>query len=151
MIYLVCFCIALVMLLFIVAYEKAIDVNLILLIAVVAVGNGGYYALYSSQNLEEAILSNTMSYVIGIFAPTVLFFIICNICHVFVPKIVSSIMYAVQIVIFLTVSTVGKSDIFYKTVEYSTDGGGAYLIKTYGPMHSVFLVFLLLYTTAGRL
>ncbi|MBE5837282.1 histidine kinase N-terminal 7TM domain-containing protein [Butyrivibrio sp.] len=149
MIYLVCFCIALVMLLFIVAYEKAIDVNLILLIAVVAVGNGGYYALYSSQNLEEAILANTMSYVIGIFAPTVLFLIICNICHVFVPKIVSSILYAVQIVIFLTVSTVGKSDIFYKTVEYSTDGGGAYLIKTYGPMHSVFLVFLLLYTTAG--
>lgn len=67
MIYLVCFCITLSLLLFVVAYEKAIDVNIILLMAVVATGNGGYYALTCSHNLEEAILANNMSYVIAIF------------------------------------------------------------------------------------
>ena len=149
MIYLICFCITLIMLLFIVAYEKAIDVNIILLISVVAVGNGGYYALAVSQNLQEAILGNTMSYVIGIFGPFILFLIICNICQFHIPKIVSTILYAVQIIQFLSVSTVGKSDIFYRTVEVHKKGSVAYLTKTYGPMHTVFLVFLMLYTLAG--
>ena len=149
MIYLVCFCITLIMLLFIVAYEKALDVNIILLISVVAVGNGGYYALAVSQNLQEAILANTMSYVIGIFAPFILFLIICNICQVRISKLISTILYAVQIVQFLCVSTVGKSDIFYKTVEFHKGETVSYLTKTYGPMHTVFLVFLLIYTSAG--
>jgi hypothetical protein len=149
MIYLVCFCITLSLLLFVVAYEKAIDVNIILLMAVVATGNGGYYALTCSHNLEEAILANNMSYVIAIFAPLILFLIICNICHVSIPKIASSIMYGIQIVVYLCACTAGKSDLFYRNVQFYKNGSMAYLVKEYGPLHTLYLVFFILYTVAG--
>ncbi len=149
MIYLVCFCITLSLLLFVVAYEKAIDVNIILLMAVVATGNGGYYALTCSHNLEEAILANNMSYVIAIFAPLILFLIICNICRVNIPKLASSIMYGIQIVVYLCACTAGKSDLFYRNVQFYKNGSMAYLVKEYGPLHTLYLVFFVLYTVAG--
>ncbi len=149
MVYLVCFCIALVLLLFIVAYEKSVDINIILLICIVAVGNGGYYAMANSTNLSEAILGNNVAYVVSIFAPLTLFNIICVICRLHVRKLYTTIMYAIQIVIYLCVCTAGKYDIFYKTVEFHRRGNFSYLTKTYGPMHSVFLVSLLIYTLAG--
>lgn len=137
------------MLLFVVAYERAININLVLLIGVVAVGNGGYYALSVSRNLEEAILANSISYVIGIFAPAILFFIICGICRIEVPKIISTHLYLVQVVIFLSACTVGRYDIFYRTVNFHRGTMGAYLTKTYGPMHTAYLVSMLLYSTAN--
>ena len=149
MIYLICFFISLTILLFVMANEKAMDLNFILLIVVVAIGNGGYFARAISKNLEEAILANTLTYVIGIFAPMLIFLIISGICQVHIPKVLSVAMYALQILLYLGVCTVGHFDLFYRSVEYHADPAGAYLTKTYGPLHTVYLITLLLYTIAG--
>ena len=76
MIYLICFIISLMLLVYILSYENIADINLILLVFIVAIGNGGFYALSCARNLEEAIIANNISYVIGIFAPVTVFRIV---------------------------------------------------------------------------
>ncbi|RKM62033.1 hypothetical protein D6855_01035 [Butyrivibrio sp. CB08] len=149
MIYIICFSIALLLLLYIISYAGVVDYNIVLLCVVVAISNGGYYALSVSTNLEEAILGNTLSYVLGIFSPLLFFLIMCSICRLRIPNIAVSIMCAIQIFIYMTVCTCGKLDIFYKTIQFHQSEAGTYLTKTYGPMHTVYLISLAVYTVAG--
>ena len=148
MLYFVCFVLSLLLLFWILSYGKVVDVYMIMLIVVVAIGNGGFYFLANSSNLEEAILGNTISYVIGIFAPLIVFRIVCSICRIRVPYVLYFVMESVQMVIYLSLFTIGKNGLFYKTVEYHA-GSPAYLTKTYGPMHTAYLVTLFLYTLSG--
>lgn len=149
MIYLICFSVALLLLLYIMTYGRIIDYNLMLLTVVVAVSNGGYYALSIAKTLPEAILANTISYVLGIFSPMLVFFIICGVCKVQLPNPVVAVMTFVQILIYASVCTVGRLDIFYETVQMHLSETGTFLTKTYGPMHTAYLISLVFYTLAG--
>lgn len=149
MIFLACFCISIIFLLIVIGNGKKVGINFFLLIAVIAIGNGGHYAVAVSQNLQEAILANKLAYVIGCFAPMMVFFIICNICRVRISGIAGTIMYSVQMIVYFSVLTTGVSDIFYKSVEYHRGETFAYLTKTYGFMHTVYLITMIGYTLAG--
>ncbi len=145
MIYFFCFVISMILFFWITTYAKFVDINMIMLVIVIAVGNGGFFALANAHNLYEAILANSICYVIGIFAPAIVFHIVCSICKIHLPKWISLLSYAVQMVLYLTVFTVGKSTIFYKSVYYHA-GTPAYLTKTYGPMHTIYLICMIFYT-----
>ena len=149
MIYLVCFLVSFILLVYIFTYEQNIDIDSVCFILADIVGNGGYLALAYSKNLEEAILANKITYVIGIFVPMIVFFLVCNVCRVKIPSILRFVMYSVQVAIFLSVCTIGESTIYYKTVEFHMVGGIGYLTKTYGPMHTVYLITLYFYTLLG--
>lgn len=145
MYYFICFFVALLILLWAVAINENIRLNQILLIAVVVAGDGGYYALVEANSLETAILANKLTYLIGVFAPMLIFFCICEICKIELKRIFVVSMYVVQIVLYLCVCTIGKYDIFYKTAELHKENGRAFLTKTYGPVHGVYVALLVLY------
>ena len=149
MIYFISFSFALVSIMLVVFYGKVMDSNNILFNVVVAVGNGGFYALATASNLSEAILANKVSYALGSFAPMLLFFVVCSICQMQVPRFTRAVMYCIQIIVFFSACSVGKSTLFYKLVEYHKDGNMAYLTKTYGPFHSLYLGTVLFYTLAA--
>ncbi|MBR5361347.1 MAG: hypothetical protein IK123_10700, partial [Lachnospiraceae bacterium] len=149
MIYFISFCLALLLLLMIVSFGRNVDNNIVFLIIAVTIGNGGYYALALSSNIEEAILATKITYVMGSVAPMLMFLIICNICRVSIKRWLHLIMVGIQIIIYLSVCTIGSSRIFYKTVQFHLGTTGAYISKQYGPMHMVYLLSLLLYTFAG--
>ena len=147
-VYMICFLLSIVLLIRVLTYGKVVDISMILLIIAVAIGNGGFFALASSQNLQEAILANTISYVIGIFAPIIVFHIICSICRIRIPGALSLTAYIIQMIIYVSLFTVGKTPLFYRTVEFHADPP-AYLTKTYGPMHTAYLISLIFYTLAS--
>ena len=47
--------------------------------------------------------------------------------------------------LYMSVLTIGSSDLFYKTVEFHVGSNGGYLTKTYGPLHSIYLLMFFLY------
>ena len=143
--YLVCFLASIMILLWAVVINENMKINQILLIIITMIGNGGYYALASSTCLETAILANKLTYVIGIFSPMLIFFNICEICKIRINHLVVAILYTVQILLYMSVLTIGSSDLYYKTVEFHVGSYGGYLTKTYGPLHSIYLVIFILY------
>lgn len=145
MIYLICFLFSIFTLLFLIKNGKGMDINVVITSVICVIGNGGYFALYMSRNLEEAILANKITYSVGCFVPMLMFILICKICRFDINTTVQTVLYIIQFVIFLSVCTSGFYDLFYKTIEYHEGSYGAYLSKTYGPMHDVYIAVFCAY------
>lgn len=143
--YLFSFAVAVIILLYMITRGEGYSVNQILLITVIVIGSGGYYALSVSENLPQALLALQLIYVIGIFAPMMLFVNVCEIYKVSIPGWLLCIMYAVQFCIYGFVLTIGHSDLFYKSAQLNRSGEIVYLTKEYGPMHTAYVVSMYLY------
>ena len=149
MVYAVCFFISIIALLWSIGRGRAASTNEVMLSVIVMVANGGYFALHYAQNLEEALLANKLSYIIACFGPMVMLLIVCDICKHTISRTVRVIMYAIQFVVYLTVLSTGYSEIFYKSARFVLTDEGGYLTKTYGPLHTVYLVTMYGYMLAG--
>lgn len=143
--YLLSFAVAVTILLYMVTCGEGYSINQILLITVIVIGSGGYYALSISENLPQALLALQLIYIIGIFAPMMLFVNVCEIYKVSIPGWLLCIMYAVQFCIYGFVLTIGHSDLFYKSAELNRSGQIVYLTKEYGPMHTAYVISMYLY------
>ena len=78
MLYLICFFISFAIFIIIGSNARVFDHNILLLVFVVTISNGGYYSISSADSLETAILGNKLAYVASVFAPMLIFLIICN-------------------------------------------------------------------------
>ena len=138
-----------------ITYGDGYSINQILLVTIIVVGNAGYFPLSLSDSLPEALLATQITYVTGCFAPMLMFAIACEIYRVHLPGWLLCLMYAVQFGIFSCVMTIGRLELFYKSVEFHRNGDIVYLTKVYGPMHTaqlfsmVFYLVLLILVSTG--
>ena len=151
MIYQVSFLISLVIMVLIISMNANYSIHHVLFTVSVAIGAGGYLCMSLSYNLEEAILANKISYVLGMFAPMLLFMLVCEISQVRIPPIATAIMYTIQVLEFLCACTIGYSKIYYTDVVYRREDGIVWLEKTYGPLHNLYLISLVVYMFGGMI
>lgn len=149
--YALCFWLSLIVLVTYVCTGLRKNANHVIMLAIVTIANGGYLALAISQNLQEAILANKLTYVGGCFFPVVVFLIVCELCNVKLHRMIVFLMYTLQSAMFACVCTIGYSNIYYETVKYHMDieHNVAFLTKTYGFAHSFYLVTLCVYFAAA--
>ncbi len=114
----------------------------------VAVVNAGYFCLASSKTLEEALLANRISYLGSVFLPFSMLMIMLGLVKIEYKKWVSWILLFVGAVVFVIAASPGYLDIYYKEVSLITIGGASALDKVYGPLHFVYLFYLLFYFSA---
>ena len=115
----------------------------ILLFSAVAVVNIGYLSLSVSSTLNEALLSNRIAYLGSVFLPVSMLMTILNTCRIKIPKWAVSAILFVSIVVFLIAASPGYLDIYYKEVTLITVNGATVLDKVYGPLHSIYLYYLM--------
>lgn len=120
---------------------------LLLFVSVVIV-NIGYFALSISHGLDEALLANRISYLGSVFLPLSMLMIIINATHIQYRKWITSVLIILAVVIFLIAASPGYLPIYYKEVSFVIEDGVATLQKVYGPLHSLYLVYLLGYFAA---
>ena len=149
MLYLICFFISFAIFLIIASNARVFDHNILLLVFVVTISNGGYYSISSADSLETAILGNKLAYVASVFAPMLIFLIICNICRIKLPSALRSAIFFLQAVIYVSVCTIGKYPVFYKKVKFGINDGFGYLTKVYGPFHTLCVVMMIIYMIGG--
>ncbi len=120
----------------------------LLLFSAVFVVNIGYLTLAISATLEEALLANRISYLGSVFLPLSMFMIIINTCKIRYKKWLPATLLTISTFVFLVAASPGYLDIYYKSVALQTVNGVTVLDKVYGPWHSLYLYYLLLYFTA---
>lgn len=145
-----CFFISFILLLIVISSGAEHSIHQGLLIAVITISNGGYFALALSRNLGEALLANKLTYVGGCFMPMIFFLVICEVCCVAVPRWLNLIAYGGQIIVYASVCTIGYTGLYYQSVSLVVDGYEGYLTdKTYGPMHAFYPITMFAYLFAG--
>lgn len=120
----------------------------ILLFSSVLVVNIGYTFLSVSSGLQMALMANRVSYLGSVFLPFAMLMIILNITDTKYKKWVPICGCILAVVVFLVAASPGILDIYYKEVSFRITGGVSTLIKQYGPLHPLYLVYLLGYFSA---
>lgn len=117
----------------------------VVLFASVFVVNVGYFALSVSDTLQAALWANRLSYLGSVFLPLSMLMIVLQVSKLSWPKWLPRVLLAVSVLMFLIAASPGILDIYYKDVSLELNGGVAVLKKTYGPLHSLYLYYLLLH------
>lgn len=117
----------------------------ILLFSSVFVVNIGYLALSISKTLEEALLANRIAYLGSVFLPMSILMIILDITDTKYKKWFTGLLIAVGITVFFIAASPGYLDIYYKEVSLVVVNGVSTLKKVYGPLHIVYLFYLMIY------
>ena len=120
----------------------------LVLFSAVAVVNIGYLCLSLSNSLEEALLANRISYLGSVFLPVSMLMTILKTCKIKLKKWVVAVILGVSAVVFLIAASPGYLDIYYKEVSLITVDGVSMLEKVYGPLHSIYLYYLLFHFSA---
>lgn len=116
-----------------------------ILIFSVFVVNLGYFLISVSNNLTGALMANRISYFGSVFLPLSMLMIILSITKIEYKKILPVLLGITGIIVFLIAASPGILPIYYKEVCFETVNGVSALKKVYGPLHSLYLVYLLGY------
>lgn len=117
----------------------------LLLFSSIFVVNAGYFTLSISQTLEEALLANRISYLGSVFLPMSMLMIILGVTKARYPKWLSASLMGVGVLVFLIAASPGYLDIYYKEATLEIVDGATTLRKVYGPLHCIYLIYLLSY------
>ncbi len=133
--YLFCLLVSIGMLVWLKIFDVRSSITQYLNLIIVVISSFGYYFLSISRTIEEALFSQIIGYVGGVFLPVFFLFLILEICHMELSRFVKIFLVLLQSVIYGFVCTIGRNELFYKSVEMHNDNGIVVLEKTYGPFH----------------
>ena len=105
----------------------------------------GYLLLSISTGLEMALWANRISYLGSVFLPLSMLMNILNVTNTEYKKFIPPILFGISFLIFLLAASPGILTIYYKEVSFAVINNVSTLIKVYGPLHPIYLVYLLGY------
>ncbi len=120
----------------------------VLLFTSVLVVNIGYTFLSVSSGLSMALQANRIAYLGSVFLPFSMLMIILNVTNTEYKKRLPYILALVAILVFLVAASPGILDIYYKEVSFKVVNGVSTLDKVYGPLHPMYLIYLIGYFSA---
>lgn len=128
--------------------KKQSEPWLFVLFLSVCVVNLGYLLLSLSRTVEFALTANKVAYLGQAFVPLCMFMIISGLCGFTYKKWVSCTLIGAAALMFSLVLTTGHLDWYYKSVTLTEADGAAKLIKEYGFLHPVNLLYVLAFFVA---
>lgn len=128
--------------------DRKRDPLFVLLFSSVTVINIGYSLLSVSPTLLLALNANRIAYLGSVLLTPTMLLIILNATGNKFSKRLPIILFSLSVLIFAVAASPGILDIYYKSVDIETVQGVTTLVKEYGPLHPLFLVYLLGYFTA---
>ena len=123
-------------------WHKHFSVYLSLIFTVIPISITGYLMGALADDVGTALLAQKIIYIGSCFLLPFLFLNILNLCNIHYPKILSVSVIAVSMLFYIAVLTGGYLPIFYKSVYVVSEHGAKRLVKDYGFMHTLFLVFI---------
>ena len=117
----------------------------ILLFSSVFVVNAGYTLLALSGSLQMALWANRIAYLGSVFLPFSMLMIILKVTATSYRRWVPISLCILSCLVFLVAASPGILPIYYKEVSFEIVDGIATLVKDYGPLHPLYLFYLLGY------
>lgn len=117
----------------------------VLLFSCVTVVNVGYTLLSLATCLEAALWFNRLAYFGSVFLPLAMLMILLNETGTKYKKRLPILLLILATLVFLMAASQGFCGLYYENVTLGSAGGTSFLIKDYGPLHPIYLFYLLGY------
>ncbi len=126
-------------------WHKHFDVHITIVFVVAPVINLGYVMLAKAQSLDAALFANQITYLGGCFLLPFIMLSVLQLCRINSDRRINVFVIVISTLMYLSSLTIGISTIFYKSVDIKFVNGTAELVKTYGPLHTLFYVMMVIY------
>ncbi len=114
----------------------------------VTVVNLGYLIMSLANTVEFAVFGNDVAYLGSVFLSMCMFLTIVRLCEFQIKKAHVITCVSLGVVMFAIVASSPILPLYYKSVDIEMIDGAAKLVKEYGVLHPVYLVYLLGYFAA---
>ena len=114
----------------------------------VPVVNLGYLLMSLSNTVEFAVFGNDVAYLGSVFLSMCMFLTIVRLCGFEIKKTHVITCVSLAVVMFAIIVSSPMLPLYYKSVDIEMIDGAAKLVKEYGVLHPVYLVYLLGYFAA---
>ena len=125
------------------------NVYTVLLLAGIVLANGGYLGVSVSKTVEAAIFSNYVSYLGCCYMPYFVLMIGVDITKFKLHRLFRLFLFILSSIVLGFTFTIGRSPIYYKSIDIADAGGYTVLVKEYGPLHKWYVVMLFGYILMG--
>ena len=130
------------------AVTKKKEFWLTMLHVCVTVVNLGYLLMSLANTVEFAVFGNDVAYLGSVFLSMCMFLTIVRLCGFQIKKAHVITCVSLGVVMFAIVASSPMLPLYYKSVDIEIIDGAAKLVKKYGVLHPVYLVYLLGYFAA---
>lgn len=120
----------------------------VVMFCAISVVNIGYFCLAVSSSLSEALLANRIAYLGQVILPAAMLMIIFSVTNTGFKKWLPYCLLGLSAAVLLIAGSPGYLDIYYKEVSFEIVDGVATLVKVYGPLHPLYLFYLVGYFAA---
>lgn len=110
--------------------------------------NLGYLLLSLSKTVAFAIFSNDVAYLGSVFLCMCMFLTILRLCGFLITRRCVTVCLSLAVLMLAIVVSSPMLPLYYKSVSIETVQGAAKLVKEYGVLHPLYLVYLLGYFSA---
>ncbi len=129
-------------------WHKHFDAHITMLYVLVPVINLGYALLARATTLEEALMANRLTYMVGCYLMLIIMFSVFSLCQIPLNRWIRVALLFLSTVVYASALSIGRSAIFYKDVQFELDNGAVVFHKQYAFMHTAFLALILCYFLA---
>lgn len=144
--YLISFILALILsMIYLVIWHRHFDIHMTMVFAFMPIVNLGYFMLAEARSLEAAILANKITYLGGCYLLLFVMLAVLRLCNFEYDRRINVVLIVFNTLIYLGVLSIGYAGIFYKDVEYKDVNGVGELVKSYGPVHTIFYIMVVAY------
>ncbi len=118
---------------------------LLMLYISISVVNLGYFLMSLANTVEFAVFSNDVAYLGSVFLSACMFLTIVRLCGFGVKKAHVITCVSLAVVMFAIIVSSPMLPFYYKSVDIEIINGAAKLVKVYGVLHPLYMVYLLGY------
>ena len=111
----------------------------------VPIVNLGYLLMALSNTIEFAVFGNDVAYLGSVFLSACMFLTIVNLCGFEIKRVYVITCITLGVLMFAIIVSSPMLPLYYKSVDIEMISGAAKLVKEYGILHPVYLVYLLGY------
>ncbi len=126
-------------------WQKRFDVNISAIMILIPIVNLAYYVMYTEHEPDVAGYAFKVIYMGGCYLPWFTLMCVFDMCKISLSRVVRVISFIVNTLMYSIILTIGHLPLFYEKIDISHDGEKWIFHKTYGPMHSVFYVYIAIY------
>ena len=136
--------------LYFLSWHKHFDVHVTLIFLLIPIAILGNVLTARSTVMEEAIAANKITYFGGTYLLLMITLSILNLCEIILPRMVRFAMFVVSTLVYFGSLTVGDKTWFYKSCSFTVeDGCGRLTDKVYGPLHTAYVLLVMIYFAIG--
>ena len=125
--------------------RKQSEIWLCILYVCICIVNLGYLLLSLSKTVAFALFANKIAYFGQVFVMLCMFMLVSKLCGYTYPKWTKVLLVILAVIMFGFVATTGHLDWYYKKATLIYADGAAKLVKEYGVLHPLYLIYVLGY------